>query len=192
LLENEIYKSTVTQLETAGAIIVEFTPPEVALDGFRTLLNIDMKNDLPFYLIDHASDNIKFKSVADIVAFNKEELGIRAPYGQQLFEGIVADSTTQEQLEGVKESLQTNGRLYFDTALNADKLDAILSINNYHAGYAAVAKYPALALPMGYKESGEPINLSLIVKPYQESKLLQLGAGIEKVLQARKTPKNYQ
>jgi amidase len=45
---------------------------------------------------------------------------------------------------------------------------------------------------MGYKESGEPINLSLIVKPYQESKLLQLGAGIEKVLQARKTPKNYQ
>jgi amidase len=192
LLENEIYKSTVTQLKTAGAIIVEFTPPEVALDGFRTLLNIDMKNDLPFYLIDHASDNIKFKSVADIVAFNKEELGIRAPYGQQLFEGIVADSTTQEQLEGVKESLQTNGRLYFDTALNADKLDAILSINNYHAGYAAVAKYPALALPMGYKESGEPINLSLIVKPYQESKLLQLGAGIEKVLQARKTPKNYQ
>ena len=67
-------------------------------------------------------------------------------------------------------------------------LDAVLSINNYHAGYAAVAKYPALTVPMGYKETGEPMNLTFIAKPFQEEKLLLLGRAFEQATQVRKIP----
>ena len=35
--------------------------------------------------------------------------------------------------------------------------------------YAAVAKYPALTVPMGYKTSGEPIGLTFIGKPFTEA-----------------------
>ena len=72
------------------------------------------------------------------------------------------------------------------------QLDAILSINNYHAGYAAVAKYPCLTVPMGYKKSGEPISLTFIAKPFEEQKLLQLGYAFEKLTRVRKLPENYQ
>ena len=73
----------------------------------------------------------------------------------------------------------------------ANHLDAILSINNYHAGYAAVAKYPALTVPMGYKKSGEPISLTFVAKQFQEAELLQLGLAFEKATKVRKMPQNY-
>ena len=40
-------------------------------------------------------------------------------------------------------------------------------INNYHAAYSlAVAEYPNLTVPMGYKNTGEPISLIFIgLKP---------------------------
>ena len=48
LLETDsIYRNTINKLKKQGAEIIEFTAPEVSMDGFLTLLNIDMKNDLP-------------------------------------------------------------------------------------------------------------------------------------------------
>ena len=105
---------------------------------------------------------------------------MRIPYGQSIFDGILKDSTTLEELQVIKNRLEKNGRLFFDTAYGSrTNLDAILSINNYHAGYAAVAKYPALTIPMGYKETGEPISLTFIAKPFHESDLLKLGRAFE-------------
>ena len=77
-------------------------------------------------------------------------------------------------------------------ALKAKELDAILSINNYHAGYAAVAKYPALTVPMGYKPSGEPISLTFIAPAFHESLLLRLGKAFEAVTKARRIPEAFQ
>ena len=116
---------------------------------------------------------------------------VRIPYGQQLFEGIVNDSTTSEGLEKIKENLKRIAQAYFDTHLDTHNLDAVLSINNYHAGYAAVAKYPALAVPMGYTDRGEPKSLTFIGKPFSEDALLKLGYGYELISKERKTPEKY-
>ena len=188
--EDSIYKSTVEKMREAGAEIIEFTPPEVSMDGFLSILNIDMRNDLPKYIQTQVKnkDAVKIGSIADAVAFNASDSVTRIPYGQSLFEGIIADSTTAEGLENIKSTLENNGRRFFDTALDEHNLDAILSINNYHAGYAAVAKYPALTVPMGYTGAGEPISLTFIAKPFQEDKLLQLGYAFEKLTQVRQLP----
>lgn len=190
--EDSIYRSTVARMKEAGAEIIEFTPPEVKLDGFLSILNIDMRNDLPMYLEAHADTNkVKIRSIADAVAYNASDSLVRIPYGQALFEGILADSTTTEGLEKIKSTLEEKGRAFFDTAMDQHKLDAILSINNYHAGYAAVAKYPALTVPMGYKKNGEPISLTFIAKQFQEKKLLQLGKAFEQATGVRKIPQGY-
>lgn len=191
LLQDSIYAGTVAKMKELGAEIIEFDAPQASLDGFLTLLNIDMKHDLPNYLKNYASSNIKVKSVQDVVNFNLSDTLVRAPYGQALFEGIIADSTTLEQLEVVKYNLKTNSRTYFDTAMDASELDAILSINNYHAAFAAVAQYPCLTVPMGYKDSGEPISLTFIGKPFTEDELLKLGYAFEKGTKIRKIPENY-
>tara|TARA_R110002051_G_scaffold5108_4_gene27398 strand:- start:23323 stop:23694 length:372 start_codon:yes stop_codon:yes gene_type:complete len=60
-------------------------------------------------------------------------------YGQALFQGILADTTSQQELDTIKAILETNGHKFFNLALDEHKLDAVLSINNYHDGYAEVA-----------------------------------------------------
>lgn len=190
LLTDSIYAATVGKLKRAGAELIEITPPEVPLNGFLTLLNIDMKNDLPKYLAADADKRIEVTSIKDIVAFNLKDSLLRAPYGQQLFEGIVEDKTTLAALEIIKTNLTNSGRKYFQ-ALKDDDLEAVLSINNYHSGFAAVANYPTLTVPMGYKKSGEPISLTFIGTPLSERKLLEIGYAFEQLTKVRKIPKNY-
>jgi amidase len=194
LMERDsIYRETVEELKQAGVEIIEFSPPEVKMDGFLSILNIDMRNDLPAYLKAYSNpESVTISSIADAVDFNNADSLVRIPYGQALFEGILADSTTAEGLEAIKAKLEYSGRTFFDTALDAHDLDAVLSINNYHAGYAAVAKYPALTVPMGYKASGEPISLTFIGKPFSEAQLLRIGKAFETAFPKRKMPKGYQ
>ena len=191
LLQDSIYNSNVNKIKEAGATIVEVNPPRVGLPGFLTLLNIDMKYDLPHYLKSDADKNVTVTSVKDVIDFNVKDSILRAPYGQQLFEGIVKDTTSKKQLESIKVTLKENGRSYFN-ALKEENLDAILSINNYHSAYSAVAEYPNLTVPMGYKESGEPVSLTFVGLPKTEGKLLILGYAFEQLTKVRKLPENYQ
>ncbi|MFY0629416.1 MAG: amidase [Flavobacteriaceae bacterium] len=190
LLNDSIYNANVEKIKADGAEIVELTPPQVGLPGFITLLNIDMKHDLPEYLKNHTDKNVKVRSVKDVVDFNLKDSVLRSPYGQQLFDGIVADSTTVEQLQEIKKTLMSNAHKYFE-ALDTENLDAILSINNYHSAFSAVAEYPNITVPMGYKDSGEPISLTFIVKPKEEARLLVLGTSFERITKHRKLPANY-
>lgn len=194
LMETDsIYKQTIQGLKEAGATIILFTPPEVSMDGFLSILNIDMRNDLKSYLKEETnSELVKITSIADAVTFNNADSLVRIPYGQALFEGILSDTTTTTELEEIKSNLEKNGRTFFDTAMEKYKLDAVLSINNYHAGYAAVAKYPALTIPMGYKISGEPLSLTFIGKPYSEANLLRIGKSYEDNFPNRVVPTDYQ
>ena len=188
---DSLYAAAVQAIRDQGAIVVEFEPENIPLPGFETLLTADMKKDLPAYLSNNAGKDVKYKSVRDIVAFNTEDTLMRSPYGQQLFEGIVADSTSAEDLEKISAKLQENGRKFFDVPMQKHNLDAVLSINNYHASYAAVAKYPALTVPMGYETTGEPKNVTFIAKQYEEGKLLELAYAFEKAYKKRQTPANY-
>ena len=194
LLESDsIYRNTVEKLKALGAEITEFTPPKTDLEGFSNVLNIDMKNDLPLYLKTYTNPElVKVASVADVVTFNKQDSVVRIPYGQNSLEGILSDSMSVEELGSLKADLQKKGRNYFDTVMDKHRLHAVLSINNYHAGFAAVAKYPALTVPMGYKPSGEPISLTFIGKPFKEADLLRMGRAFEKEFHVRKEPKGYE
>ena len=191
-LTDTLYKRAITRIHDAGGIMVEIEPKQVRLPGFLTLLNMDMKKDLPDYIQKHAGTSVTIKNIEDAVAYNKIDTLVRIPYGQQLFEGIVADTTTDEELEKIKNNLEKIARAYFDTLMDEHQLDAFLSINNYHAAYAAVAKYPALTVPMGYNVFGEPEGLTFIGKPFTETDLLKLGYGYEQISKERKLPEGYE
>ena len=189
--EEELYVEAVAILKEQGAIIVELEEEEVELPGFLRLLNLDMQKDLPKYLMDYASPSITLRSVDDVIKFNIEDSINTMPYGQKLFEGIVADSSTEEEFEAIKNTLKTNGKLYFDSPMKAHKLDGIISINNYHAGFAAVAEYPALTVPMGYTENEAPMGLTFIGRRLQEKFLLQWAYNYEQASKKRVMPSNY-
>lgn len=194
LLERDsIYSRTLELLKEAGAEITILDPPGIPLDGFLSILNLDMKEDLPAYIRKNVRDTkaVTVRTVQDVMDFNLQDTLVRIPYGQGRLKAVVTDSTSVEDLLKIKSDLEKSSRDFFNTAMDTHRLDAILSINNYHAAYAAVAKYPALTVPMGYKTNGEPISLTFIGKSFEEPELLQLGAAFEKISKVRKIPEGY-
>jgi amidase len=191
LMEDSLYKRAVNDLKNAGAEIVEFEAEEIELENFLRLLSLDMKKDLPEYFKKYGGEN-RFTSVEDIVKFNSKDSTARMPYGQSLFIGIVEDSASSSELDSIKSELTEKGKKYFDAPMKEHNLDGILSINNYHAGFAAVAHYPAINVPMGYDEEGAPKGLTFFAKSSEENKLYQWAFAYEKASNRRQSPKNYE
>ena len=190
IIRDSIFKKNIDKIKKAGGEIVLIAPKKVNLPGFLSILNLEMKDELPKYLKYYADKKVKVSDVEDIISYNKLENELRAPYGQLRFLNIEKDTTTQADLEIIKKKLKTKARRFFK-AFDTENLDAILSMNNYHSAYSAVAEYPNLTIPMGYKESGEPVNLTFIGKSNEEGKLLLLGYTFEQLTNHRKLPENF-
>ena len=190
--QDSLYNLAVEKLADMGGIMVEIAPQNTNLSGFLNLLNADMKVDMVDYLENYASDNIDMKSMADLVAFNRGDSAIAMPYGQGLFEGIIAEKVEGDSLVALRKQIRENGIKYFQAPMDDNQLDAVLSINNYSAAFAAAGHHPCLTIPMGYGASGEPKNLTFIARPFEEDKLLKMGYAYEKATGHRKMPKAYQ
>ena len=191
LLEDTLYANALTVLKSQGAEIVEIDEEKLRLPNFVRLLNLDMKKDLLAYMGGYANKDIDLKTVSDVMGFNANDSLIRMPYGQNLFKGIIEDKGDAAYLERIKDTLKTNGLKYFDTPMKAHNLDGFLSINNYHASFAAVAEYPALTVPMGYTGKGVPKGLTFIGKRLQEKFLLEWAYVYEQASKARVAPQDY-
>jgi len=191
---DSLYRQTVINLKNAGAKIIEFKDPEMEQEGFLTLLNLDMKGALPGYLSTQILDTLAVgvRSVEDVVAFNKQDPDLRMPYGQERLEGILADETSEEEFLKIRKALLDGGRQFFDEPWEAHQLDGILSVNNRHAGFAATAQNPAITVPMGYRESGEPVGLTIIVRGFQLPLAFQIAYAFEALQPVRMAPAGYE
>ena len=190
--DDTLYLQAVEALRKAGATLIPIERPEVDLPQFTRVLNLDMQKDLPAYIANYGSKNLAVKDLKDITGFNKKDSLIRMPYGQKLLYGVLADSASTEEFTAIKDTLERNGRRFFDEPMKAQDLDAVLSINNYMAGYAAVAKYPAVTVPMGYQEDNRPMGLTFIAPTLSEAQLLELAYAYEQISNMRKTPADFE
>ncbi|WP_299115997.1 amidase family protein [uncultured Winogradskyella sp.] len=191
LLEDTLFMKAISVLKQQGAEIVEIDEEQLGLPNFLNLLNLDMKKDLPAYMENYANKTISLRTVSDVMTFNLKDSIKTMPYGQKLFKGIADDKGDEVYLERIKDTLSTNGKRYFDIPMKAHNLDGFLSINNYHAAFAAVAEYPALTVPMGYTKEGEPKGLTFIGKRLQEKQLLEWAYVYEQASKARVASKDY-
>ena len=190
--DDTLYLQAVEALREAGATLIPIERPEVDLPQFTRVLNLDMQKDLPAYISNYGSKNLAVKDLKEITGFNKKDSLIRMPYGQKLLYGVLADSASTEEFTAIKDTLERNGRRFFDEPMKAQDLDAVLSINNYMAGYAAVAKYPAVTVPMGYQEDNRPMGLTFIAPTLSEAQLLELAYAYEQISNMRKTPADFE
>lgn len=190
-LEDSLYKISVEKITSLGGIAVEFEPAEMDFDGFGTLLSADMRRDLPAYLNKYASADIGPRSIEEIVAYNEADSSVRIPYGQGRFAQILEANLSDEALDSLRNKLRKAGAAFFESAMNPNELDFILSINNWNAGHAAAANYPCLTVPMGYQSDGRPMGITFIGNPYNEQGLLKMGYAFEAATSARKRPQAY-
>lgn len=190
LMEDSLYVAAINDLKQAGAEVVEFEAEEIQLPNFIRLLNLDMKKDLPHYIEKYGGE-VEVRSVEDVIVYNLQDTLNRSPYGQRLFEGIKNDSASEKEFVAIKDTLRRNGTRFFEVPMKEHNLDGVLSINNYHAGFAAVAKYPAITVPMGYGENNAPKGLTFFAKPYREADLYSWAFSYEQATKRRISPENY-
>ncbi len=190
-LRDSIYKLNVDKIRSLGGIIVEIDAEQNANDGFGTILDADMKNDLPAYIKNHASKNISYSSVADIMEFNKRDTLTSIPYGQGRLVGVIKSDLSADSLARLRSKVRKNGISYFEKQMAANQLEAVISTNNNSAGFAAAANYPCITIPMGYRPTGIPVGITFIARPFTEDKLLKIGYAFEQATKSRKMPEGY-
>ncbi len=190
-LEDTLFQQAVEQLQNLGATMVNITPPEMNFEGFGLLLGGDMFYDLANYLQQYTGPAVTVKSVADVLASNRQDSARRIPYGQGKIASVVDTTLTPESLAEIRQRLLSEGRKYFDTPMTDQNLDGVLSINNWAAGYAALAKFPCLTVPMGYQKDGRPMGITFISRPFEEDRLLQWGYTYEQASKKRVMPMAY-
>lgn len=191
LLADSLYKLSVEKIVSMGGIAIEFEPIKIDFSNFGDLLSADMVIDLPKYLEKYASNNIKLRTMKEIVVYNREDSLTRIPYGQQEFEEASVIDYSPKELSLLRARLQSEGTRFFETPMAENQLDVILSIDNFNAGYAAAARFPCLIIPMGYTQTGQPTGITFIAKPFEEAKLLKMGYAFEQATKARKLPEEY-
>jgi len=190
-LEDSIYMLNVEKIEALGGIAVEFEPVQMDFEGFGTLLSADMRIDLPNYLNQYSSEEMTLRSVSDIIAYNKQDSLEKIPYGQGRFERILDANLSEGELVELRIKLRNAGVTFFEKPMTKHQLDVILSINNWNASHAAAANYPCLTVPMGYRETGQPVGITFISRPFEEEMLLKIGYAFEQGTKVRRLPKEY-
>ncbi|MBL4581827.1 MAG: amidase, partial [Gammaproteobacteria bacterium] len=173
----------------ADAVSVSLNAPRNP--RFSELLGGEMVRDLAIYLENFASSNVSIASIVDLQAFNNVGPSLRAPYGQGLIDMMSELDLDAVELEALRDELQTTAAGQLEQIFTDAGLDVLLSINNRHAGLAALANYPALTIPMAYQEDGRPIGLTLIAPSFQEQELVDVGLVFERLIMERVLPEGF-
>ena len=189
--EDAFYQEAADLLATNGATIEPVSFAWDSPESFSEFLGAEMVRDLAAYLADHAGAGVEITSVSDLRAFNLED-PTRMPYGQAEVDMMAELDYGAEELEALRAELQSYVRLQMENLFSQHDLDVLLSLNNMHAGVAALANFPALTIPAGYRENGRPVGLTLIAPSFQEQVLIDIGAEFERLTMARRPAADYQ
>ena len=158
-----------------------------------------MIEGLTSYLREDAGPDVVVDGVRSLQAFNLQNLAERAPYGQALLDMMVSlsdeiQANADEAVGAIaifRESLQLSAKTYLNSLFERYTLDALINLNSQGAQIAAVANYPALTMPVGYRENGKPVGLTFFAQSFREQRLVDIGISLETVSTARIFPKGY-
>ena len=206
---DKLFEQALVDLRAAGAELVDIKqPPDQQAIGAHTgiIMQTEFKAGIASYLATAASA-VKVRTLADLIAFNKESAAREMPlFGQEIFE--LAEARTGLDDPKYIEALAAGKRLAsegIDGALAADKLDAIIAITGGPSAFSdpagvargaainvatilpALSGYPHLTVPMGLA-NGLPVGISFIGPAWSDAELLAMGYAYEQATMRRVPP----
>lgn len=201
-----LLQEAIKTLKSKGAEVVEIElnkELKTINNNEFTVLLYEFKDGLNQYFVNA---NSKIKTLADVIAFNKQNEAKAMPFfKQETLELAQAkgDLNSKEYLDAVKQT-NVGTRKVIDEILAKYKLDAIIGTTNgpavcidlvngdYDNGFsfsgpAAMAGYPHITVPMGLAH-GLPVGLSFFSTAYKEGEIIKLGYAYEQASKKRVTP----
>jgi len=190
-LNDSLITIALNDLKIIGILNTVYNPEEYSLPSFRSILTSDMKRDLPKYISKYANKDIQVLNVTDIIEFNNKDTLINAPYGQYLFNQIKKDKVSDYDLNQMKVNTKSLATNYLNKIMTNYDFDIFISVDNSMAGIAAAAHFPALTVPMGYRDDGQPSNITFITTSKNEQLLYNIAYRYEKQSKRRVAPIKY-
>ena len=142
-----------------------------------------MKNKIGFILVKpQIGENIG-ACARSLKNFGFSKLHIISP--KQSWPNNKAKATSVGAYDIIKKA-----KIFDNTSDAISDFDVVISLNNYHAGYAAVAHNPCLTIPIGLRKSNEPAGITFIGKSFSEQLLYEIGLYFEESYEGRVPPKN--
>jgi amidase len=204
---DKLLKAAIETLKRQGAEVIEVdldTRLKPIGGSQFTVLLYEFKDGLNRYL---SKANTKVKTLADVIAFNKQHEEKAMPFFKQEtaeYAQTKGDLNSKEYLEAVAKTT-TLSRQGIDGLLKENKLDALIAPTNGFAvcidlingdydngfsfsGPAAMAGYPHITVPMGAWHD-LPIGLSFVGTAWNEGNLISLAYAYEQASKKRVAPK---
>ena len=175
----------IATLEDAGAEVVICDP---FLPEFNIItLYYGLHHGVNAYLEAIGSD----LTLADIVRFNAADLPNRAPFGQDLLElsaNTPLNPATAQAYEQLHQQNHERSAAATRTALQAHDLAALVDLNNYGTLAYAPCGFPAVCVPSGYRDSGEPVGLTFWGDYLQDAQLISYAYAYEQARNVWRPP----
>ena len=127
-------------------------------------------------------------SLAEIIAFNNADLPNRAPFGQDLLERSQAITLTPSEHTTLVEKIRAVTAAKLRHLREEGQVDLLVSLNNSLSGYYAIAGFPALTVPAGYRKAGKPFGLTFVGEAFEDNRLIAAAYAFEQAAQARVAP----
>jgi amidase len=184
-----LFAKAVGVLKEAGAIMIDnANVPHIA--NKSAVLLYEFKSALNSYLAS-LGPNAPAKTLREAIEFNNVHHTKALRYGQTLLlKAEYETSGTLTEAKYIEDRLRdwrASREEGIDQALNEHKLDALFAPDFSDA--PAVAGYPAIIVPAGYKADGKPFGVSFTGGAFSEPTLLRLAYAFEQAAKARVAPK---
>ncbi|WP_295171057.1 amidase [uncultured Brevundimonas sp.] len=203
-----VFEQNLKALRDAGAVLVDLPEgpdgPVIGAAEFKVLI-YELKHDLNAYLASTDPQQVRTRTLAEVIAFNAAEPRETVLFGQDIFERAQAmgDLTDADYLEARATSLRLAGPEGIDRLMRDNGVIALIAPTTSRAWtndpkddddmqgsasqLAAVAGYPHLTVPMGF-DRGMPVGISFLGGKWDDARILSLGYAFEQVTQARRPP----
>ncbi|MGF1549140.1 MAG: amidase, partial [Sphingomonadaceae bacterium] len=208
---DEAFEEALETLKAEGAILVDIDEGpgrgDFGGDEFTVLLT-ELKAGLNAYLASTDPERVKTRTLADLIAFNREHAALEMPLFDQTFFEMA------EETRGLDDAGYRAARERSLAATGAEGIDRLLAEHDVVAlvgptmppawlidpvlgdqisgggagGLAAVAGYPHLTVPMGTVDE-LPVGLSFIGPRWSDALILSLGHDYEQASRKRVEPR---
>ncbi len=181
--DQEALERVVQGLQALGWAVVQVPFPESTLE-MMPVLHAGMRRDLAAYL---QTTQAPIRGLQDVIEYNRR-YPEAARYGQDLLELSLAHPFTEAEYQAQVEKNRQQGADALLRLMQAHQVEVLLTVSNSLSALTSTSGFPVVNFPAGYRQSGEPVGVSLVGKALQDAMLVGLAQAVSEQLQIHRPP----
>ncbi|RIH86308.1 amidase family protein [Calidithermus roseus] len=182
--DQAVMERVAQSLREAGAEVVPVPYPQAKLE-MLPVLRYGLRQGVNAYL---EATGAPIGSLEQVIAFNTQN-PVAAPYGQDLLQASQDEAMTADQYRELALHNRKMGMAALRELMTQSQATVLMAIGNSLSLYTSTSGFPVLNFPAGYRDSGEPVGVSLVGDLLEDAYLISLAQAISSRLGVRRPPR---